>query len=105
MAMYRDLLAASLDESQVGEDTPPGEMLVRLLDSRRRLVDSSAPGRPPRSVGDLAVHLAYDRALVTFCRARGIDTDPSRFSDPHRERRRLEKELVRMGIDIEGLQP
>ena len=100
MSMYSDLLAASLDDP-VTPDTPPGELLVELLDCRRRLVASSDPTRPPRSAADLAVHLAYDRSLIEFCRARGIDTDPSRFSDLHRERHRLEDELARMGLELE----
>ena len=103
MSMYSDLLAASLDESLVLEDAPAGEMLVMLLASRDRLTGSSQPALAPKSAADLAVHLAYDRALITFCRARGIESDPSRFSDLHHERSRLEGELERMGVDLKSL--
>jgi len=103
MSMYSDLLAASIDNSAPRDEVPAGELLVRLVESRRRLEEGVNPMDPPKSAEDLALHLDYDRALLTFCRARGIDTDPSRFSDLHRERHRLEEELVRVGLDVASL--
>jgi hypothetical protein len=108
MSMYSDLLAASLEGTSPEDTSVPaqaatGEMLVHLLECRHRLVAVADPARPPTSPADLAVHLDYDRALVTFCRARGIHTDPSRFAVLHRERRRLEEELLGLGVDLEAL--
>ena len=103
MVMHSELLAASLDESQTPEDAAAGEMLVMLIASRRRLTGDSQRALAPKSAADLAVHLDYDRALITFCRARGIESDPSRFSDLHHERSRLEGELERMGVDLKSL--
>jgi hypothetical protein len=108
MSMYSNLLAASLEssssEGMSASPQPPEEMLVHLLECRRRLAAACDPGRAPVSADNLAVHLDYDRALVDFCRVRGIDTDPSRFAVLHRERHRLEKALLRIGVDLEALE-
>ena len=89
MSMYSDLLAASLEEASGAPEPAGAEMLVHLLECRHRLAAVADPAGPPATAADLAVHLDYDRALVTFCRARGVATDLSRFGVLHRERHRL----------------
>ena len=50
----------------------------------------------------LAAEIAYDRALVCLAAQHGIDVAPKNFAHPRIERDRLELELVRLGVDLDG---
>jgi hypothetical protein len=103
MSMYAELLAASFDEcSAQGEETPEvGDLLARAIASRHRLTAGPAADAGPE--GDLATNIEYDLALLGLCAARGIEGHPRRFDRPGEERRRLEEELAKRGIDLEEL--
>jgi hypothetical protein len=77
----------------------PEELLTRALECRRRLRASPAS---TASADDLALQLDYDLALLRLCQARGIDCDPDGFGRPLAERRRLEDELARSGVDLKS---
>jgi hypothetical protein len=48
----------------------------------------------------LALEIGYDVALIELARIVGVDTDPSRFDQPQRERDRLEQAFNDLGIDL-----
>ncbi|HUI03548.1 MAG TPA: hypothetical protein VLZ77_08395 [Acidimicrobiales bacterium] len=104
MSMYSDLLAATLStRPEEPGDASAGELLAALIDARRRLAAVSPTVGPSTPTTALAAHIEYDAALIAFCEARDIDTHPDRFGTPGSERRRLEEELARAGIDVEAL--
>jgi hypothetical protein len=51
----------------------------------------------------LATEVAYDRALISLCRANGVEVIESRFSHPGEERDRLERALAAAGTDLAAL--
>ena len=103
-SMYSDLLAASVAAMpEDAGDVSAGELLAVLIDARRRLSAASPTIGPSTPAAALAAHIDYDVALITFCAARGIVTDPDRFGSPGSERRRLERALAQMGVDLEAL--
>lgn len=104
MSMYAELLAASFDEQLASAAaTPVSDLLAHVIACRRVLADSSPPGTGPE--GDLAANIEYDLALLRLCASRGIDGDPHRFDRPREERARLEAELARRGVDLDGRAP
>jgi len=101
LTMYSQLLLSALaDETLVDQ---PAELLARLLGSRRRLL--SASEEKLEVGGDMAANLAYDVALLLFCKSRGIDCDPRQYAHVLVERRRLEAKLAEIGIDVATLIP
>ena len=50
----------------------------------------------------LAREIGYDVALLELAGLLGIESDPSRFSQPRQERARLEQALRDRGIDLEA---
>ena len=58
-----------------------------------------------RSETALAAEISYDRALVCLAAQCGIDVAPTNFVHPKIERDRLEFELVRLGVDLDGPAP
>ena len=105
MSMYRDLLAASMDQGSAAREvsSSAGELLAHLIECRRALETASSQ-HVGRSVDDLALHIDYDLALVRMCSALGIECEPKGFEHPLHERRRLERELVGQGVDITALE-
>ena len=61
----------------------------------------------PRAAGcgcdALAAEITYDRALIKLCASQRIEVDVAGFSDPRRERERLERKLAAVGIDLVAL--
>jgi hypothetical protein len=49
----------------------------------------------------LALQIGYDVALLELAAAVGIETEPSRFEQPERERDRLRQALRARGISLE----
>jgi len=78
---------------------------VALAEARRCRGELRArlpPGLDPDTVPVvLALEIGYDVALIKLAETMGVPTDPSRFEQPERERRRLEEELAAMGIVLE----
>jgi hypothetical protein len=101
MSMYAELLAASLDQRPAEGGQEVGDLLAEVIACRQRLGTSSSAVASPE--GDLASNIDYDLALIRLAAARGIDTDPCGFDRPGEERRRLEQELARRGVDLNEL--
>ena len=99
-AMYVTLLRHSLDE---WSDEPSREALLEHVLSRRfeMLVGPSLPDEGVYSA--LATEVGYDRALIKLSLASDIHTSPEHFTKPAEERRRLERALVEVGIDLSDL--
>jgi hypothetical protein len=103
MSMYSELLSRlCADADPVQLPASRDELVVILLQCRRRL---SGHGLDPGHVmaEDLALELDHDRMLLRLCAALGIESDPTQFVNPLRERARLEALLRRAGVDFRTL--
>jgi hypothetical protein len=97
MSMYSELLVLSLQDRDASLPTSPDDTLAALRACRRDLDRSDGRASP---ADRMAGELAYDRLLLALCAMKGVDHDPSRFTVPERERRRLESALGALGIDL-----
>jgi hypothetical protein len=116
--MYSQLVSHALAEHHAYDGAGDAELfetVVRLrmvlpaeLDGRADGTDGQTgaySGEAPRDGPDgvtsrVADEVAYDVALMTFCRRLGIDHGPERFHRPDVERRTLEDELARRGYVV-----
>jgi len=100
--MYTQLLRAACAQ----RERPGGHITRRLaLAEVMRCRHELDEGRPPATDPDtvpvvLALEIGYDVALIELARIVGVDTDPSRFEQPQRERDRLEQVFNDLGIDV-----
>jgi hypothetical protein len=75
---------------------PPAGLLESFLASRQQR--AGAAGKPGALATDrLAYEVAYDLALIGVSAAMDIDTTPTNFKNPLRERERLEHQLADLG--------
>ena len=95
--MYVELLTSALDEpiEDLEDDALADHALACRADFLRL---GSHQGTSAYTA--LALEVAYDRALLQLCTARGIAVTSARFVHPKEERRRLELELAAAGIDL-----
>jgi len=101
--MYSELLLGlCADVDPVSLPTSRDELVVILLQCRRRLNGHGAEGGRIMAE-DLALELDHDRMLLRLCAAVGIESDPSRFVNPLAERERLEDLLRAVGVDFRTL--
>ena len=98
--MYVDLLSKALQARS--EEHNADEWLDLALEYRDRMLGSRLQ-RGESSGSVLADDVAYDRALIRLCAAKGIGAAPERFAQPVDERRRLEQELAAMDLDLSAL--
>jgi hypothetical protein len=104
MSMYSELLCGlCADVDPVELPNSRQELVVILLQCRRRLNGHGALDDTHVMAEDLALELDHDRMLLRLCTAMGIESDPSRFVNPLAERGRLEGLLRRSGIDFRTL--
>jgi hypothetical protein len=103
MSMYTQLLDAAF-----AQRLRPGSRITRrvavaeVIRCRDELDEGVPPGTDPDTVPVvLALEIGYDVALIELARVVGVDTDPSRFDQPRRERDRLEQAFNDLGIDLE----
>ena len=100
MSMYTQLLDAAY-----GERPGPleeGAAVAEVLRCRFQLEERVPPGLDPDAVPVvLALQVGYDVALLGLARLVGVETDPTRFEQPERERERLEQALRDRGIRLE----
>ena len=103
MSMYAQLLDAALEQRPTDvEVTSEHDALDEVLLCRRALEEGLPPDGDPDTVPVvLALQIAYDVALLELARVVGLDSDPSRFDQPERERDRLRSELHGRGISLE----
>lgn len=104
MSIYSELLMGLCEDGAEPVPLPSSheDLVVILLQCRRRL----GPHRLDDvhvMAEDLALELDHDRILLRLCAAMGIESDPSRFSNPLAERERLEDLLRSAGVDFRTL--
>jgi len=106
MSMYTNLLGAACGQRR---PRSVGRARGLALAEARRCRHELRSGLPPEPETDsvpviLALEISYDVALIELATEIGVDTDPSRFEQPERERARLEQELAARGIDLDRLE-
>lgn len=99
-SMYVDLLTHALAK---WEDEVSDEVLIdHVLTCRLTMLSTSTT--PEESAYTLlATEIAYDRALIKLCVSRSLAVDFAHFAHPQKERRRLERSLAAVGVDLTSL--
>jgi hypothetical protein len=102
MSMYTRLLDAALEQRRPRDDEAGRD---DALDEVRRChaeLEAGLPGGDVDTVSAvLALQVGYDVALVELAEVMGIDSGPSRFEQPERERERLRTALRDRGIPVD----
>jgi hypothetical protein len=102
MSMYTRLLDAALAQRTPRQDEAGQD---DALDEVRRChaeLEAGLPGGDVDTVSAvLALQVGYDVALVELAAVMGIDSGPSRFEQPERERDRLRTALLELGILVD----
>jgi hypothetical protein len=103
MSMYTQLLDAAL-EQRPHRRTHASQ--VQAVEEVRRCREELEFGVPNGDQADavpavLALQIGYDVALLELAEAVGIETEPSRFEQPERERDRLRHALHARGISLD----
>ena len=103
MSMYTHLLGAACGQRwHRWSGRAQGVALAEARRCRDELRTGMPPGLDPNSVPViLALEIGYDVALIELATQVGVQTDPSRFEQPARERARLEQEFAARGIDLD----
>jgi len=94
MSMYGELLELALGELEEAHGKPGADLekaLADELERRRRALSRCGAGHDASE--RIASEVSYDAALVSLCRARGIDWAPSWFDRPALARAHLEAAL------------
>jgi hypothetical protein len=100
MSMYVELLSSALDHWV--DDLSDDALVDYALLCRAEML-SSGFSHAASACALLATEIAYDRALMNLCMARGIEVVATSFAYPREERTRLEWELSRAGLDLAEL--
>jgi hypothetical protein len=102
MSMYTQLLDAAFEQrARPGGRITRRVAVAEVVRCRDELDEGVPRGTDPDTVPlVLALEIGYDVALMELARVVGVDTDPSRFSQPRRERDRLEQAFNDLGIDL-----
>jgi hypothetical protein len=102
MSMYTRLLDAALEQRMSRDDASRDD----ALDEVRRCGAELEVGLPGGDVDTVSAVLAqqvgYDVALLELAAVVGIDSGPSRFEQPERERDRLRAALRDLGIRVDA---
>ena len=103
MSMYTHLLGAACGQRGPRRlDNGDDVALAEAKRCRSQLKAGLPEGVDPDAVPvALALEIGYDVALIDLADTLGVQTDPSRFEQPERERERLEEEFAALGIDLE----
>ncbi|MGA7836295.1 MAG: hypothetical protein WCA31_13900 [Acidimicrobiales bacterium] len=97
--MYVELLEGALNEWVDGADNV--DLVDHALTCRTNMLTASR--RSANAYSALAAEVSYDRSLIKLAQAFDIPSDVSKFSNPGEERRRLERALVNVGVDLSAL--
>jgi len=100
--MYTQLLDAALEQRPPRDPDPSRHHAVEEV---RRCHEELELGVPEHN-GDtvpaiLALQIGYDVALLELAEVVGIESGPSRFEQPERERDRLRQALNDIGINLD----
>jgi hypothetical protein len=98
MTMYVDLLSAALAGGSEVATTTEALFAAAVICRDRMLHDRRGSGRSAE--GQLASEVDYDRSLIHFCTALGIEAGPGHFARPAHERARLEQALAAAGESL-----
>lgn len=100
--MYTQLLDAALEQRPPRELDPSQRHAVEEVRRCRAELELGVPEDNIDTVpAVLALQIGYDVALLELAEAVGIESGPSRFEQPERERDRLRHALNDLGIDLE----
>jgi hypothetical protein len=100
--MYAQLLDAALEQRPAREPVPSRTHAVEEVRRCREELELGVPERNIDTVPSvLALQIGYDVALLELAKAVGIESEPSRFDQPERERDRLRRALNDIGIDLD----
>jgi len=100
--MYAQLLDAALEQRPPREPDPSRHHAVEEVRRCREELELGVPERNVDTVPSvLALQIGYDVALLELAKAVGIESEPSRFDQPERERDRLRRALNEIGIDLD----
>lgn len=95
--MYVELLSSA----PVGKlDELTGDTLVSYIRACRADMMATGSNVGSAASSSLVAKLVYDRALLKICAVNDIDVCALDFSHPAQVRRRLERELKNVGIDV-----
>jgi hypothetical protein len=101
--MYTKLLDAALEQRPPREPDPTRTHAVEAVRRCREELELGVPEQGIDTVpAVLALQISYDVALLELAEAVGIESGPSSFDQPERERDRLRHALNDMGIDLDG---
>ena len=100
--MYTKLLDAAIEQRSPRDPDPSRHHAVEEV---RRCHEELELGVPEHN-GDtvpavLALQIGYDVALLELAEVVGIESGPSRFEQPERERDRLRQALNDIGINLD----
>lgn len=98
--MYVGLLEAVLEDWFT---QPADDALVEHALACRRALHVPRRLRGDDTYEAIAAEVSYDRSLIQLCRGRAIEASPSLFSHPLEARRRLERQLRDVGVDLARL--
>ena len=99
--MYTQLLDAALEQRPARVPDPNRTHAVEAVRRCRAELELGVPDHNTDTVpAVLALQIGYDVALLELAEAMGIESAPSRFEQPERERDRLCHALNDMGIDL-----
>jgi hypothetical protein len=98
MVMYVDLLTRALGNDEE-EHRSAGLLLSDLVHSRARRQATEGDPRTPVAEA-LAREVSYDGALIRLCTWLEVPSTPAGFTNPMRERARLEQELSVRGVGL-----
>jgi hypothetical protein len=102
MSMYTQLLDAALEQRPRREPDPSRSHAVEEVRRRREELERGVTERTIDTVpAVLALQIGYDVALLELAEVVGIESEPSRFDQPERERDRLRHALSDIGIDLD----
>lgn len=100
--MYTQLLDAALEQRPPREPGPSRSHAVDEVRRRREVLELGVPERNADTVpAILALQIGYDVALLELAEVVGIESGPSRFEQPERERDRLRQALHDKGINLD----
>jgi hypothetical protein len=101
MSMYTQLLDAALEQRPHREpETNPRHAVEKVRRCRQQL-EVGVPETVDTVPAVLALQIGYDVALLELAEVVGIESGPSWFEQPERERDRLRQALHDRGINLD----